>query len=343
LHGEDTLAIAEAVQALKNRLGDPSLAALNIAEFDGRTVTLGELRSAADAAPFLASSRLVIVAGLLRRLTGRGGEAEGDDDEAETAPASVKEMREALADYLPRAAPTTALVFVETPALSERNRFVKLAGDSGRGRVEAFKPPEDLARWIVQRARHAGGEFSGQGAQALAEVAGGDMRLLANEIEKLLAYVDRARPVDLTDVEMLTPYAAEVNVFQMVDAMGQRQGRAAVNFLHRLLGQPGQTPLAAFGMVARQFRLLLAAREALADGVPAQAGALARVLSLQPFVAGKLMDQCRRFSLAQLEGILRKLLEMDLAIKSSRIDAGLALETFVVDPLGWAPPAEAAA
>jgi DNA polymerase III delta subunit len=72
----------------------------------------------------------------------------------------------------------------------------------------------------------------------------------------------------------------------------------------------------------------------LAEGAaPAQ---IAPALGLKSsFVAAKVLEQARLFSTADLEAIFRKLLEMDLGIKSSRIDAGLALETFVADPVGW--------
>jgi DNA polymerase-3 subunit delta len=336
LHGEDTFAIAEQVQALKDRLGDPALAALNTIELDGRAVTLADLRGAADAVPFIAPRRLVIVTGLLTRLLGRGGEAEAEaDDGEESAPASLREFRDALLAYLPQVPATTALVLIEARPLPERSRFVALAGRSEAGYARRFDPPkgEALARWIARRAQAAGGEFTAEAAQALAAAVGEDTRLLVREIEKLLAYADYARPVELPDVETLTPYAGEVRVFDMVDAMGQRRGAAAVNLLLRLLDQPNQSPLAVFGMVVRQFRLLLGAGELLAEGAaPAQVGP---ALGLRPFLAAKIADQARLFSGADLEAIYRKLLEMDLGIKSSRIEAGLALETFVADPVGW--------
>lgn len=333
-HGEDEFAIAEHVQSFKERLGDPTTASLNTTRFDGRTLTLADLRSAADALPFLSDRRLVIVEGLLSRLSGQGDEAEeGEEDEP---PASLKDFRDALIDYLLHLPPTTRLVFVEHRELPGRNKFLILAAKSeGAGLARKFEPPTggQLPGWIQKQAKAASGEFTREGAQALAAAVGDETRLLNNEIEKLLTYVDRARPVDVPDVETLTPYAGEVNIFHMVDAMGERQGRAAVQLLHRLLDQPGQYPLQVFGMIVRQFRLLLQARELVAEG--ATAGEIAGALRVQPFVAGKVADQCRQFSIEELDAIFRKLLDIDLAIKSSQMEPGLALETFVADPIGW--------
>ena len=331
-HGEDDLSIAEHVQSFKYKLGDPATASLNTTQFDSRTVTLADLRSAADAMPFLSDRRLVIVEGLLSRFSGKGDEAEeGEEDDP---PASLKDFRDALIEYLPHLPPTARLVFVEHKALPARNKFLNLAAKIGEAAiVRKFDPPDSghLPEWIQKRAKGAGGQFTREGAQALAEAAGNDTRLLDNEIEKLLTYVDRARPVDVPDVESLTPYAGAVNIFHMVDAMGERQGRTALQLLHRLLDQ--QYPLQVFGMIVRQFRLLLQARELVAEA--ATTAEIAAALGAPPFVAAKIADQCRKFSIEELDSIFRKLLDIDLAMKSSQMDPGLALETFVADPIGW--------
>ena len=61
LHGPEEFASAECVEALKAKLGDPTLAELNTTVFDGRTATLADVRATADTMPFLTNRRLVIV------------------------------------------------------------------------------------------------------------------------------------------------------------------------------------------------------------------------------------------------------------------------------------------
>ena len=334
LHGEDSFSIAKEIQSFRQRLGDPATVSLNMTEFDGRTVTLADLRSAADTIPFLAGRRLVIVTGLLSRLHAKGGDA--DASEQESTPAALRDYRDSLLQYLPGVPPTTALVFVESGNLPERSKFLNLIARIGDiGYARRFDPPDEgeLPGWILQRAKSHGGTFTRPAAQALAAAVGGELRLLDHEIEKLLAYVDRARPVDVADVETLTPYTGEVEIFDVVDAMGERRGRDAVRLLMRLLERPGQHPLPAFAMICRQFRLLLQARELIDDG--AAAASVAPLLGLRPFVAAKMLEQSRNFSMTELEDTYRRLLDIDVAIKSSQIDAELALVTFVADPLGW--------
>lgn len=335
-HGEDEFSQREQLAAFKARLGDPSLVALNTSVFDGRTVTLGELRHACDSIPFLADVRLVIVEGWLTHLASRRGGGEGQKDvEDEPAPSSRKIIEE-LVTYLPQMPDTTRLVFMEPKRIRENHPVLLLArSDPKRGIVKAFDPPggNALIEWIIARARKYGGAISFPAAQLLAESVGEDLRLLDGEVQKLVTYVGGRRPVGEADVKLLTPYAGEANIFQMVDALGQRQGEEAARLMHRLL-DGGKHPLELLSMIARQFRLLIQTKELVEQG--RRPLDIAKELGVQPFVADKLVRQARNFSLPQLEAIYRRLLEMDIAIKTGEMEGVLALDLLVA---GLASPA----
>jgi DNA polymerase-3 subunit delta len=119
---------------------------------------------------------------------------------------------------------------------------------------------------------------------------------------------------------------AEADLFQMVDAMAEGRGQAALTLMHRLL-EDKSDPFSLYGMMVRQFRLLLLAKEYLsAGGYP---GGMADAIGVHKFVAQKLAQQSRAFSLEQLEGIYRALLDNDLKIKTGRIKPELALDLLV--------------
>ncbi len=321
LHGPDELAMAEFVGALKEKMGDPSLALLNTSAFDGRAVTLGELRTACDAVPFLAPRRLVVVEGWLTKLLAKG---EAGDGEAEAPSASAKETLAALADYLPSLPETTALVFFEKRALPERHALLRAAASGEWGYVKFFDLPKGdaLANWIRARAKREGGEFTREAAAALAE-SEPDPCALDHEIMKLLTYVDFARPVEVADVEALTPAGGEAKIFDLVDALGQRRGPAAMRELHKLLER--EEPLYVLGMIVRQFRLMLLAKELLeARRTEAE---IAQALNQKPYPTGKICAQARNYSLADLEHIYRRLLDYDADIKTGQVDSAAALDT----------------
>jgi DNA polymerase-3 subunit delta len=324
LHGDDDFAIAGRAAELKAEMGDPSLASLNIAELDGKTITLAELRGACDTMPFLTEQRLIIVRGLLARLMGKTTEG---GEEAASAPSQG--FVDGLIAYFPELPPTTSLILIEPKAVNERSRVFKEAAKAPGAEIKKFDVPQgaEMARWIMRRAKVSGGEFSPAGAEALATAAGDEPRLLANEIEKLLAYVNWSRPVEKADVEQLTPAAGEAEIWDLVDALGTRNAQLAINKYHTLLNMPSQDQFAIFGMIVRQFRLLLLVREILDNG--GSTTLVMQTLNQKPYPAEKLAKQARNFSISQLETIYRRLLDLDLSLKSGGSDDTTAIDTFI--------------
>jgi DNA polymerase-3 subunit delta len=324
LHGEDELTRSETLDGLKARLGSPELAALNTTVFDGAQVTLAELRSACDTVPFLTQRRLVIVKGLLSRLVAR-------PKGAKRAPGD-QEYLQGLADYLPRLPETTRLVFVEPGQLAAQHPLLRQAKQDQFGYVRAFVPPKDLVTWVRNRAADKGGEFSPQAAVALVGAVGADQRSLDQEIAKLLAYTNLARPVTSSDVAVLVPYAQEAVIFDAVDALGQRDGVRATRLLHNLLDH-GNEPLYLLAMIVRQFRLLIQIKELADEGLDPPS--IAQTIKLHPFPTRKLYAQARNFAQEQLEHVHRHLLELDVQIKTGQINSVVALDLLVA---GLAPP-----
>lgn len=328
LHGPDEFASAEFLAALKEKMGDPALASLSTTVFDGRTVTLPELRSVCETLPFLTRRRLVVVEGWLTRLFSKGDSGDGEDEEAGASiPASVRELLAALIDYLPTLPETTALVFVEPRRLPKNHPVLKAAASQPWALVRQFDlhTGPELAHWIERRAAMKGGVFTHEAVQALA-AAEDDPRALNNEIVKLLTYVDFARAVTAADVQALTPMGGEAQVFDMVDAIGLGDALVATRELRKLLET--EEPLRVLGMIVRQFRLMLQARELLEAG--GTVDDVARTLGIHPFPAKKICEQARSLSLPALEQIYRRLLDCDTDIKTSRAEPATALETLVV-------------
>jgi DNA polymerase-3 subunit delta len=323
LHGEDEFSRSEVLAEMKAKMGDPAMADLNTTFLEGRKVTLAELMHTCDTVPFLADRRLVIVEGLLTRLQGRG---KGKADKGTEHPTWKKEYLEELIAYLKRLPDTARLVFVEGESISPNHPVLKMAlADKERGHAREFRLPTSgkLRRWITDRVEKKGGEIETSAAEELAAFVGSDLRLLDQEFDKLISYVDRARPITKADVHLLVSYVQQANVFEMVDALGRRDGEQALNLLHRLL-EDGEHPLSLLGMIVRQFRIMIQVKDLAEHGVPpAKIGAQ---LGLHSFVAEKGLRQSRNFSMEQLETIYRKLLETDLAIKTGRMDPVLALD-----------------
>jgi DNA polymerase-3 subunit delta len=325
LHGDNEFEISERMADFKQKIGDDSMRDLNITVLDGRRTTLGEVQHAADAVPFLADKRLVIVEGLLTRLGSRRAK---DGDESASSGAA-KDFLNGLLAYVTRLPETTRLVFVEFLPLNPRHQLIKLAEQQkGRTVIECQQPAAgELPRWIIERAQKHGGSIEPRAAQRLATLVGGELRRLDSEINKLITYVDAQRAIAEKDVNLLVSDASASSVFDLVDALGKRDGQRAAHELHRLLDQ-GENPLGLLAMIVRQYRLLILVKELQAHNVLPDA--MAKELGQHPFVIKKLNEQTRSYrDLAQLETIYRRLLEIETAIKTGQTPDMLALDLLV--------------
>lgn len=334
LHGENELERSEQVIDFKHKVGDESVRDLNITILDGRKTTLSELQHAAGAIPFLADRRLVVVEGLLARLAGRKSKGDDGDDAATGTAAASKDFLNGLLAYLPELSDTTRLVLVETQALKDTHPIVKLALKQSSKSVIEFRQPQagELPGWITTRAKKHGGTFDGKAALKLATLIGGDLRRLDQEIIKLITYVNAQRPVAENDVALLVADVSLSSVFNLVDALGKREGKRAAHELHHLLNQ-GENPLGLLAMIVRQFRLLILVKELQARNLPADA--IAKEISVHPFVAKKIGEQARAFrDTAQLETIYRRLLDIDVEIKTGVTPDVLALDLLVAGLAG---------
>jgi DNA polymerase-3 subunit delta len=225
---------------------------------------------------------------------------------------------------------TTRLVFVENELLDDKHPVLKLAQQLGRGHVKRFVAPGRgaLQRWIIKRATSKEGEIEPQAAQALASYVGDDLRLLDQELEKLLSYVGGTRPVREGDVHLLTPYVRETYIFNMIDAVCEGDGRKALSLLHRLLDE-GKAPLQLFALIVNQFRTLIQVKELSGQNKNKQE--IIKELKLHPYAAQKAMQQARSFSQEQLRRIYSRLLKADLAVKTGQMPDLLALDMLVMD------------
>lgn len=311
-HGEDEYNRKAQIVAMRRAMNDPN--EMNTTVFSASEASPQMVINTVSAFPFLSDKRLVIVEGLLTRLdkVGKSGK-----DELEKMCENIK----TLPDF-------SRLVFHENTTVSKNNVVLKLAQEDPRGYEKAFTAPANITQWIM---RHAKDEYRAEiepnAAAALASVVDKDLRAADSELSKLVAFVNYERAINERDVATMTPYVAEANIFDMVDAIGQQDGKTAMTIAQQLLTEGGE-PLSLFGMVNRQFRLLIIAKEYLEE--TGTTDGMAKAIGVHDFVAKKLASQARKFaSMEMLEGIYHKLADYDLQIKTGKISDEMALEVFI--------------
>jgi len=316
-YGDDPFSIAETIQLLRDKLGDPDSAGLNVQQFSAGRLDLQALEQACRSHPFLAARRLILLS-----------EAEGLPRTPEW-----QERFQALLEDLPQ---SCALVLLEQqdlgkPKAEEQYRrtsplYAWASAHPDQCYLRRFSRPRGprFAQWLADRSRALGGEIHPSAATLLAESVSEDQHLGDQELRKLLDFVDYLREIQVQDVERLTPFAGQADVFAMVDAVGHKDGSRSLQLIHQLL--QAHEPAYVFAMLTRQFRLLLQAREALDHRQDPQ-----QALQVHPFVARKVTEQSGNFQLPELERAFRRLLAIDLANKRGEADLEVALECYLAE------------
>jgi DNA polymerase III subunit delta len=225
----------------------------------------------------------------------------------------------------------------------------------------------DAIRWIIESAQARAIKFDPDAARQLVDALGADMMLIASEFEKLLLYVSaplaasthkddkneavllsaarnaqsKHQPaiarnhVTLGDVETMVLAAKQRSLYELTDAISQKDRPRALALLHGLLNASDGGEDAAIGhlyMLARTFRQMLIISEKNVRDSRAIWQVLWQGFRMPPFAAEDLIRQARRYkSRRELTRAIRLVARADLDLRSSPANKLLVLERLILD------------
>ena len=231
--------------------------------------------------------------------------------------------------------------------MQDKDRFERIRETLGDwcGMVELARVEEsDAIRWVTESAATRGVKFDSDAARQLVDALGADMMLIASEFEKLLLYVSAPlgqadavarNHVTLGDVETMVLAAKQRSLYELTDAISQRDRTRALALLHGLLNASDGGEDAAIGhlyMLARTFRQMLIISEKNVRDSRAIWQVLWQGFRMPPFAAEDLIRQARRYkSRRELTRAIRLVAKADLELRSSPANKLLVLERLVLD------------
>lgn len=340
LHGNDEFTCREHLKKLRQQ-GD---FAYNQDRYVGGEVALATLAATCNTFPFLSEQRLVILEGLPKKRRGEDTPAADPAGESAEAPAASGRGRKkkggkaggesragfekGLAEIAAGLPDSTVLIVLADEELPVSSPLLKAAQAHGQVILSTLPKGAALESWIKRRAQGRGVKISGEAVTLLADFIGNQLRLLANELEKLATYVGAGGVIEAAHVRLLSAEVQAARIFDLTDALAQRNRTRALHLLHDLLAD-GQHPLALLPIITSQVRNLLLVKELAAGGL--RAAQIAAAIGAPPFVVEKALRNVGKFSNAQLEKTYHRLLETDAALKRSRLAPEMALDFLVVN------------
>ena len=339
--GTDTFSRREALQKLKSDLDQDGMLTSNTLALDARQTTAGEVASACNALPFFGKHRLVIIEGLLQsserprgRLKKRLAPNPEDLEEMGNQPSPDEANDEyegpwqALVKTVDEMPETTALVIIDDKA-SNASLFRVLGS---KGKVQRFDSlnQKSVPAWIQRRAQARGLKIDARAAGLMADAVGTDTWMLANEIEKLVAYAN-GDIIREADVRALVSRIRELQGYLLADAVADNRPHQALKLLHELAAQvESLQPL--LSTIEGRYRRLAVARELLDAG--ASDSEIGRRIAATGYPLQRVIEQAGRWPIDKLRDALTRIAQADADTKGGIYDERLSLELLVHDLTG---------
>jgi DNA polymerase III subunit delta len=253
----------------------------------------------------------------------------------------------AIEDYFKNPNPDALVVFVadhiSIPAdarrmdLQDKDRYQRIRETLGEycTVLEFARVDEgDAVKWAIETADAEGVKVDADAARELVDSLGGDMMMVANELEKLVLFVGEKKRITLGDVETMVLAAKQRSFYELTDAISARDRARALSVLEAILNA-GDGEEAAIGhlyMLSRTFRQMLVIFERNVRDSRALWQALWQGFRVPPFAAEDIIRQARRYkSRRELTSAIRRIARADLALRSNPVSKRLALENLVLD------------
>jgi DNA polymerase III subunit delta len=298
LWGEESWLVDEAIGQIEAVALDPAAREFNRDVFYGDEAEAQAVIAAAQTLPWLGSQRLVLVRG------------------ADALPRSADPP---LVAYCKQPSPSTCLIFTAQRAEPSRPLFALLLKQPWTVRFRRLLARE-LSTWIEQRIAARGCRISVDALAALMEAVGNDLRLLANEIDKLVTFVGSERAIELESLTALTNDVRETTAFELARFLSAGELAEALRAWGKFASS-GEYPGLALGAIIHHVRQLWRIKLAQHSGVSPER--LARELNIPAFTVRRLSAQASAIESERLRHWLEALLQADQTLKRS----GLPLQS----------------
>lgn len=332
LLGDEIFLLDRARRGATEALVDPSMRDFSLSDLDLAEVSIFDVLDRARTPSLMAPFQLILVRGI-KALYTRGAK---------------KEEFAALADYFKSPNPQALILFIadhiRIPSdlrrmdMQDKDRYERIRETLGEscGVVELGRVAEqDAIRWLIDAAEQRGARCEQDAARELVDALGGDMMLIASELEKLVLYVGEKRVITLGDVETMVLAAKQRSLYELTDAISAKDKPRALALLDGMLNASDGGEDAAIGhlyMLARTFRQMLIINEKNVRDSRAIWQVLWQGFRMPPFAAEDLIRQARRYkSRRELTRAIRLVARADIDLRSSPPDKRLVLERLVIE------------
>lgn len=217
------------------------------------------------------------------------------------------------------------ILFYEKGEVPKGHSLFKFLKKCAKSQEFKLLEGQRLKNWAGKELESYGLKIEPEALTKLTNYVGNDLWRMTNEIRKLVNYKKNERIED-KDIELLIGPRIETDIFKTIDALALKDKKQALRLIHKHL-EKGDSPIYLLSMIHFQFRNLLIIRELIERHYPYYA--ILKTSKLHPFVVKKNYQQAIKFSLQELKKIYQKIFQIDLSIKTGKIEPETALDLII--------------
>ena len=222
-----------------------------------------------------------------------------------------------IKEYLKNPSSTSVLLF--TGALTPNfNGIIPLCEIVDCNRLEKSY----LEGWVVRKAASQKISVSQKAASLLVEYCNRDMNSVYNELVKLMDYAEGA--IDESDVKELVSPQIEYKVFELSEAIAEKNADKAVELVNLMLAE-NNSSVSLMGMLFNHFRRLLFV------SLNPKSDTLSSDLKVKEYAVKVALRQAAKFSPRRLKAVFDRLNSLDAGVKAGKISDKNALMEFVCE------------
>jgi DNA polymerase-3 subunit delta len=276
---------------------------MNYTYFEGKGIDTAEVKSVANTMPFFSDRRLILIE--------NSGFFKNQSD---------------LADYMESIPETTHIVFVESE-VDKRNRLYKAVKNVGNISEMNAMDEKNLKLWVATLLDKDNKKIAEDTILYLLNKIGSDMENIQNEVEKLICYAYDREIITKEDIDEVCTAQITGKIFLMVDSIGNRQQKKALDLYYDLLALK-EKPMSILILITRQFNILVQVKNLLSLGF--NNTVISQKTGLMPFTISKYVSQSKNFTTDVLISALKSSADIEEMIKTGRLIDKIGVELLIV-------------
>ncbi|MDO1605310.1 DNA polymerase III subunit delta [Lactobacillus sp. YT155] len=310
--GDETSLNDKAREIFKGILDEQELE-MNFSSFDLLESPLEDVINEAISTPFFGERRLIFADNPVF-LTG-------------SKESSINQNTDILADYLNNPMPTSTLVlFASYEKLDSRKKIVKELNKKVEVVDTAKIGANQVGEYVNKMITQAGYSIDDDAMNLLIQKTNANFSEIESHLDKLYTYALTTKKIDLKAVDQLVPDTLEDNVFNLVNAILDKDIAGAENLYQQLLIQKVE-PIALNGLILSQLRLLI--QISILSAKNLTQSSIASELKVHPFRVKMAAQQVKRFSPETLKQMYQYIVDIDYQMKTGAENKEMLFDLFI--------------